>query len=90
MLCKALEEISSEKEYQEKCLLMLVHALQSFKDTESEGRQSAEAERVRLFSKYQLINGYSSHDHSSPAFSWYVLQLARYVSYALMHEDLCC
>uniref|UniRef100_A0A5B7AKH4 Anaphase-promoting complex subunit 2 n=1 Tax=Davidia involucrata TaxID=16924 RepID=A0A5B7AKH4_DAVIN len=55
VLCKALEEISLEKQYQEKCLLMLVHALQSYKDGMSEGRSKSDAERIYLFSKYQLI-----------------------------------
>ena len=55
VLCKALEEISVEKQYQEKCLLMLVHALQSFKDHVSEGSQNSDSERVYLFSKYQLV-----------------------------------
>lgn len=55
VLCKALEEISTEKQYQEKCLLMLVHALQSFKDHGSEGSQNSDAERFHLFSKYQLL-----------------------------------
>lgn len=55
VLCKALEEISTEKQYQEKCLLMLVHALQSFKDHGSEGSHNSDAERFHLFSKYQLL-----------------------------------
>ena len=44
-----------EKQYQEKCLLMLIHALQSFKDNVSGGSHSSDAERVYLFSKYQLL-----------------------------------
>ncbi|KAK9277366.1 hypothetical protein L1049_006908 [Liquidambar formosana] len=55
VLCKALEEISLEKQYQEKCLLMLVHALQSYKDYISEGRHNSDAERVHFVSKFQLI-----------------------------------
>ncbi|XP_024029437.1 anaphase-promoting complex subunit 2 [Morus notabilis] len=55
VLCKALEEISTEKQYQEKCLLMLVHALQSFKDNSSDGSHNSHSERVHLFSKYQLL-----------------------------------
>ncbi|XP_015895049.3 anaphase-promoting complex subunit 2 [Ziziphus jujuba] len=55
VLCKALEEISMEKQYQEKCLLMLVHALQSYKENISEGRHNSDAERVYLFPKYQLL-----------------------------------
>ncbi|KAL7587747.1 anaphase-promoting complex subunit 2 [Lactuca sativa] len=48
LLCKALEEISLEKQYQEKCLLMLVNSLQICQDYPSD------VENV-LFSKYQLI-----------------------------------
>ncbi|POO03500.1 Anaphase-promoting complex subunit [Trema orientale] len=55
VLCKALEEISVEKQYQEKCLLMLVHALQSFKDHVSGGSHSSDADRVYLLSKYQML-----------------------------------
>ncbi|XP_030956395.1 anaphase-promoting complex subunit 2 isoform X1 [Quercus lobata] len=55
VLCKALEEISLEKQYQEKCLLMLSHALQSYKDQMSEGRHPSDAERSHLFSRYQLL-----------------------------------
>ncbi|KAL5553745.1 hypothetical protein UlMin_041146 [Ulmus minor] len=55
VLYKALEEISTEKQYQEKCLLMLVHALQSSKDRISEGSHNTDAERAYLFSKYQLL-----------------------------------
>ncbi|KAA8529398.1 hypothetical protein F0562_033803 [Nyssa sinensis] len=54
VLCKALEEISLERQYQEKCLLMLVHALQSYKDGMSEESHKSDAERIYLFSKYQL------------------------------------
>lgn len=55
MLSNALEEISLEKQYQEKCLLMLVHALQSYKDQMSEERHTFEADRNYLTSKYQWI-----------------------------------
>ncbi|KAL3721483.1 hypothetical protein ACJRO7_033908 [Eucalyptus globulus] len=54
VLCNALEEISSEKHYQEKCLSILVHALQSFEGDSSQGKHDAEADRIFLFSKYQL------------------------------------
>lgn len=53
VLYKALEEISFEKQYQEKCLLMLVHALQSYKDSVSGGTHYAVA--AHLSSKYQLL-----------------------------------
>ncbi|KAB1208114.1 Anaphase-promoting complex subunit 2 [Morella rubra] len=55
VLCEALEEISLEKEYQEKCLLTLVHALQSHRDRISGRRQPSDVERAHLFSTYQLL-----------------------------------
>lgn len=55
MLCKALEEMSLEKQYQEKCLFTLVHALQSHKESMFEGKQNVDSERVHLFAKYQLM-----------------------------------
>lgn len=55
VLCKALEDICLEKQYQEKCLLILVHALQSYKESLSDGKQSCDKERVYLLSKYQLM-----------------------------------
>jgi len=48
-LCRALEEISLEKQYQEKCLLLLVRALLL------EGKTDSDVEREYLFSKYQLM-----------------------------------
>ncbi|KAL5721544.1 anaphase-promoting complex subunit 2 [Ranunculus cassubicifolius] len=55
VLCKALEEICVEIQYQEKCLLILVHALQSYTESMSEGRLNLDAERVYLFSRYHLM-----------------------------------
>ncbi|KAG9146918.1 hypothetical protein Leryth_021563 [Lithospermum erythrorhizon] len=55
VLCGALEGMSTEKEHEEKCLLMLVHALQSFRSISSENSLKSDAERVHLFSRYQLI-----------------------------------
>ncbi|OVA12205.1 Cullin [Macleaya cordata] len=55
VLCKALEEICLEKGYQEKCLLMLVHALLSYQEVISKGRHPSDVERVRLLSRYQLM-----------------------------------
>ncbi|EOY01860.1 hypothetical protein QUC31_013573 [Theobroma cacao] len=55
VLCKALKEICLEKENQEKCLLMFVHALQSYMENLSDGKHNFDAEKVYLFSKYQLI-----------------------------------
>lgn len=48
-MCRALEEISLEKQYQEKCLLLLVRALLL------EGKTDSDVEREYLFSKYQLM-----------------------------------
>ncbi|KAK1419923.1 hypothetical protein QVD17_29363 [Tagetes erecta] len=55
LLCKALEEISREKQYQEKCLLMLVNSLQLCQEdnTSVEGRH-LDMEKI-FFSKYRLI-----------------------------------
>ncbi|KAK8508109.1 hypothetical protein V6N13_055562 [Hibiscus sabdariffa] len=55
VLCNALEEICFEKENQEKCLLMLVHALQSYMDHLSDGKPNFDVGKDYLFSKYQLI-----------------------------------
>ncbi|KAG7578753.1 Anaphase-promoting complex subunit 2 C-terminal [Arabidopsis thaliana x Arabidopsis arenosa] len=55
VLCKALEEISIQKQYHEKCLSIVVHALQSFKEQSSEDRQNSDIERVRLFSRFQSM-----------------------------------
>ena len=52
VLCKALEEISTEKQYHDKCMSMFVHALQSFK----EETLNSDAERVELlFSRFQSM-----------------------------------
>ncbi|WCJ22207.1 Anaphase-promoting complex subunit 2 [Euphorbia peplus] len=53
--CGALQEISMEKEYQEKCLLMLAHALQSYKESLPKGKHDSDAGRSYLFSRYQLM-----------------------------------
>ncbi|XP_061370906.1 anaphase-promoting complex subunit 2 [Gastrolobium bilobum] len=55
VLYNALEGITLEKQYQEKCLLMLVHALQSYNDQMSKERHNFEAGRNYLTSKYQWI-----------------------------------
>ncbi|KAM3706769.1 hypothetical protein ACJW31_03G175500 [Castanea mollissima] len=47
--------LSKNQPPQEKCLLMLSHALQSYKDQMSEGRNPSDAERSHLFSRYQLL-----------------------------------
>ncbi|GKV11198.1 hypothetical protein SLEP1_g22470 [Rubroshorea leprosula] len=55
VLCKALEEICLEKQYQEKCVLILVHALLSYKESVADGKHSLDKERIHLVSKYQLM-----------------------------------
>ncbi|XP_024989525.1 uncharacterized protein LOC112524106 [Cynara cardunculus var. scolymus] len=54
LLCKALEEISLEKQYQEKYLLMLVKSLQLCQESTSMEGHSSDVKKF-LFSKYQLI-----------------------------------
>ncbi|KAH0674383.1 anaphase-promoting complex subunit 2 [Solanum tuberosum] len=55
VICKALEEISSQKQFQEKCLLLLARALQSYEEDKLQGQANPDSTRVYLFSKYQLI-----------------------------------
>ncbi|XP_042501662.1 anaphase-promoting complex subunit 2 isoform X2 [Macadamia integrifolia] len=55
VLCKSLEVICLEKEYLEKCLLILVNALQSYKESMSGGRPNADMERLHLISRYRLM-----------------------------------
>ncbi|KAL5731192.1 hypothetical protein ACHQM5_003946 [Ranunculus cassubicifolius] len=54
VLCKALEEVCSEKQYQEKCLLMLVNALQICNES-LQRKHSPDAEKISLFSRYHLM-----------------------------------
>lgn len=54
ILHKALEEISSEKQYQEKCLLMLIHAFEMCRESKPEELKYSDAERNYILSKYQL------------------------------------
>ncbi|XP_073303249.1 anaphase-promoting complex subunit 2 [Primulina huaijiensis] len=53
VLHKALAIISSEKQYQEKCLLLLIHSLETDRESKSMD-QTPDAERNHLLSKYQL------------------------------------
>lgn len=55
VLSKSLEEICLEKHYQEKCLLMLVHALQSYDDSITDEKMKIQDYRSSLTSKYQLM-----------------------------------
>ncbi|KAF3631707.1 Anaphase-promoting complex subunit 2 [Capsicum annuum] len=55
VICKALEEISSQKQFQEKCLSLLAHALQSYEEDKLQEKANPDSIRDYLFSKYQLI-----------------------------------
>ncbi|KAG5528831.1 hypothetical protein RHGRI_029479 [Rhododendron griersonianum] len=69
VLCKALEEISMEKQYQEKCLLLLIDVLQPYEDSTPEKRQnSGGTERFHKLSKYQSMVSSCSHGYSSSSF----------------------
>ncbi|XXG65538.1 hypothetical protein AAC387_Pa05g3213 [Persea americana] len=54
VLCESLEEICLQKQFQEKCLSILVHALQSYEESLMESKKS-EVETDNLFSRYQLM-----------------------------------
>lgn len=54
VLCESLEEICLQKQFQEKCLWILVHALQSYEESLMESKKS-EVETDNLFSRYQLM-----------------------------------
>lgn len=54
VLHTALEKISSEKQYQEKCLLMLLHALEMCRESKATEQTYSDADRNYLLSKYQL------------------------------------
>ncbi|KAL1551051.1 anaphase-promoting complex subunit 2 [Salvia divinorum] len=55
VLHTALEQITSEKQYQEKGLLVLIHALETCRESKPEEAAHSDAERNYLLSKYQLI-----------------------------------
>ncbi|KAL8241741.1 hypothetical protein R6Q59_012043 [Mikania micrantha] len=55
LLCKALEEISLEKQYQEKCLLMLVNSLQLCQGHNTSMERHPIDIENNFFSKYRLI-----------------------------------
>ncbi|XP_047323702.1 anaphase-promoting complex subunit 2 [Impatiens glandulifera] len=55
VICKALKELLLEKLFEEKCLTILVRALQSYKESTLDSRYRGETEKKILFSKYQLI-----------------------------------
>ncbi|CAN8273048.1 unnamed protein product [Cochlearia groenlandica] len=90
VLCKALEEITIEKQFHEKCLSIVVHALQSFKQEPSEDRQNSDAERVRLFSRFRtmlsstLMN--TLPQHFPEILHWYFKEKLEELS-AIMDED---
>nr|XP_029118458.1 anaphase-promoting complex subunit 2 isoform X2 [Elaeis guineensis] len=55
ILSKSLEEICSEKGYQEKCLLILIHTFQSCEESVSSEKVKLEQYGSNLISRYQLI-----------------------------------
>ncbi|GKB52365.1 hypothetical protein Tco_0903118 [Tanacetum coccineum] len=55
LLCKALEEISRERQYHEKCLSMLVNSLQLCQDNNTYMEGNLLDVGKVLFSKYRLI-----------------------------------
>ncbi|XP_040862812.1 anaphase-promoting complex subunit 2 isoform X1 [Glycine max] len=92
VLYNALEEITLEKQYQEKCLLMLVHALQSYKDQVSEDKHGFEGDRNYLTSKYQWIVSSvlmaSLSRHFPVILHWYFKRKLEEVS-AIMDGEFC-
>lgn len=54
VLHTALEQISSEKQYLEKCLLLLIHALETCRKSKPTETAHSDVERNYLLSKYQL------------------------------------
>ncbi|XP_062189673.1 anaphase-promoting complex subunit 2 [Phragmites australis] len=55
ILSTALEDICMEKSYQEKCVLVLVHALQSYEDRTPKRRSEAAYCSSSLIPRYQLM-----------------------------------
>jgi anaphase-promoting complex subunit 2 len=55
VLSTALEDICLEKCYQEKCVLVLVHALQSYEDSTPKTKSRAEYCSSSLMPRYQLM-----------------------------------
>ncbi|WZZ53495.1 hypothetical protein YC2023_053602 [Brassica napus] len=87
VLCKALEEISREKQYHDKCTSMVVHALKSFK----EERLNSDAERVELlFSRFQSMLSSTLMttlpQHFPEILHWYFKEKLEELS-AIMDED---
>ncbi|CDY30292.1 BnaC04g32030D [Brassica napus] len=88
VLCKALEEISREKQYHDKCTSMVVHALKSFK----EERLNSDAERVELlFSRFQSMLSSTLMttlpQHFPEILHWYFKEKLEELS-AIMDEDV--
>ncbi|KAF8103771.1 hypothetical protein N665_0185s0043 [Sinapis alba] len=81
-LCRALEEISIEKQYHEKCLSILVHAL--------EESHNSDAERVQLFSRFRSMLSstlMTSLPHHFPEIlHWYFKEKLEELS-AIMNEE---
>ncbi|KAJ4911507.1 Anaphase-promoting complex subunit 2 [Raphanus sativus] len=84
-LCGALEEISIEKQFLEKCLSTLVHALHSFEE------QSSDSERVELFSRFQSMLSstlMTTLPHHFPEIlHWYFKEKLEELSAIMNNED---
>ncbi|KAJ6794959.1 anaphase-promoting complex subunit 2 [Iris pallida] len=55
VLSRSLEEICSEKNYLERCLLVLVHALQSYEESIAKDKMEFQHVESNLTSRYQLM-----------------------------------
>ncbi|CAA7055329.1 unnamed protein product [Microthlaspi erraticum] len=90
VLCKALKEISVEKQYHEKCLSIVVQALQSFKEQSPDDRQNSDAERVQLFSRFRSMLSSTLMStlpqHFPEILHWYFKEKLEELS-AIMDED---
>ncbi|CAH8338221.1 unnamed protein product [Eruca vesicaria subsp. sativa] len=85
-LCGALEEISIEKQFHEKCLSILLHALHSFKQHSSD----SDSERVQLFSSFRSMLSSTLMttlpQHFPEILHWYFKEKLEELS-AIMNED---
>ncbi|PIA32550.1 hypothetical protein AQUCO_04400028v1 [Aquilegia coerulea] len=52
---EALEEICLEKQYQEKCLLVLVHALQTYRESMPANKHNSDVEMTSLMCRYRSM-----------------------------------
>ncbi|KAF5185598.1 Anaphase-promoting complex subunit [Thalictrum thalictroides] len=54
-LSEALEKICLEKQYQDKCLLLLVNALQSYRESMPKDKHNSDAEMASLMCRYRSM-----------------------------------